>query len=350
MDTPANRSLRTGGWQEQVKPFRGAVFSRSVWQLANTTAAFVALWALMYWSLSVSYALTLLLSLAAGGVSVRFFIINHDCGHGSFFSSRRANDIVGFWTGLMAYTPYLQWRHGHALHHASSGQIEERGVGYFWIMGAKEFAEAPKHVRFWYRFYRNPFVLFTIGGLYCFLAEYRLSFRSVNARQRRGVWGANLVIAGLVCGLGLWLGFWNVFLIQGPICAVAAGTGLALFYVQHHYEDSYWAAKEEWDYEKAALEGSSYVRLPRVIEWFMGSINYHHIHHLVPKIPNYRLREAHHAIPLFRDTPPLSWKQIRSSWRLRLVDEETKRWVDFPAARPTVTAADPLREAPPAGS
>lgn len=336
----ARTQLRPDRWQDAVKPFRKPSRAGSIWQLVNTVGGYLALWVLAIMSLEGPYLVTLGLAILAGGMTVRAFIINHDCGHGSFFKSRRANDIVGFWTGLIAYTPYLQWRHGHALHHAKSGQIEERGVGYFWIMTLDEYNSASPGVRFGYRLYRNPFVLFLLGGFWLFVFEFRLSFRSVNKRMRRQVYLANLTLAAIFTTLGLIIGWLNLLSILLPIVLTAAIVGLALFYVQHHYEDSYWAPEEQWDYREAALGGSSYLKMPRLFEWWCGSINYHHIHHLAPKIPNYRLREAHHAIPMFRQVQPLSWRDIRSSWRCRLVDESTGRWVDIPRGARAAEAAE----------
>ena len=335
MSAGAEQSPSSEDWQALAAPFREPSLGRSLWQLVNTLVAYFGAWALMIWSLEGSYWVTAGLGVLVGLLTVRLFIINHDCGHGSFFKSRRANDIVGFWTGALSFTPYLQWRHGHAIHHAKSGQIEEAGIGYFWVMGVEEFQKAPWYERAWYRFYRNPFVLFSIGGLWLFLIEFRLSFRSINWRQRRGVWWNNLFWAVTLYGLIQWLGWPAVFDMMAPLTISAAFWGLTLFYVQHHYEDAYWAPKEDWSYVRAGLEGSSYLKLNPVAEWFAGYINYHHIHHLAPKIPNYRLREAHEAVPLFNQVRSLTWIEILKSWRLRLVDEKTHLWSDYPGRRPT---------------
>jgi acyl-lipid omega-6 desaturase (Delta-12 desaturase) len=325
-------------WQKLLKPYREPVLARSIWQLVNTLVAYFVTWALMIWSLDQPYWLTVVLGAFAGLLTVRLFIINHDCGHQSFFKSRRANDIVGFWTGAMAFTPYLQWRHGHAIHHAKSGQIEDAGIGYFWVMGLEEFQNAAWYERMWYRFYRNPFVLFSVGGLWLFLCEFRLSFRSINWRQRFGVWANNVVWVIVLYGLSEVLGWSAIFDIFAPLTVSAAFWGLSLFYVQHHYDHAYWAPAAEWDYVRAALEGSSYLKMNPVAEWFAGYINYHHIHHLAPKIPNYRLREAHLAIPMFQAVPTLTWATVLKSWRLRLVNEQTHLWSDYSDRRPTDAA------------
>jgi len=318
------------GWQDAVKPYRKPVLAKSIWQIVNTAVPYFVLWWLMLESLQYSYWWTLLIAIPTGGLTVRFFIINHDCGHSSFFESKRANDIVGFWTGLMAYTPYLRWRHGHALHHASYGQIEERSVGYFWIMGLEEYKQSSRLTQLRYRLYRHPLTIFIIGGLYLFLVEFRSPHESINAEQTRGVWAANLLLAAIFGGLGWWIGYWNLFLIQFPICFVSSTTGVFLFYAQHHYEGAYWSPKEDWSYERAGLEGSSYLKLDPITQWFAGNINFHHIHHLAPKVPNYRLKEAHEAVPMFNAVKPLTLWKAMTYWNLRLVDEKNCAWSDFP--------------------
>ena len=316
-------------WQDLIKPYKKAHLGRSIWQIINTLVPYFFIWTLMVYSLNYSYWASLGLGFLNGLLTIRLFIINHDCGHRSFFKSRKANDIVGFWTGTLAFTPYAQWQSGHLLHHKRSGQFEDKGIGYFWIMGAQEYKSSSTPVRLFYRFYRNPFVLFMLGGIYQFIFEFRLSFRSTNWKQRRGVYLTNILWTGIIVGMGTWIGYWNFFILMAPVVVTSAFWGLWLFYVQHHYEGSYWSYKQDWSFERAALEGSSYLKLDPITEWFVGAINYHHIHHLAPQVPNYRLREAHHNIVHFRDVKPLTWKQIFSSWKLRLVDEDTCQWTDF---------------------
>lgn len=328
---PIKEPVRTEPtWQEQVKPFRAPSKWRSIWQIVNTAVPFFAMYYVMLLSLEVSWALTWLLAIPTAGMTVRFFIISHDCGHGSFFRSQRANDIVGFWTSLMAYTPYLQWRHAHAIHHKSSGQIEARGIGYMWIMTVAEFEASAWYVRAWYRVYRNPFITFGIGGLWLFLVEYRFYQRGGGLRTRLGVYGHNLVLASVFGALAWVFGAWNVFLVQLPLCTFSGFTGVWLFWAQHHYEDAYWAPKKDWDYVRAALDGSSYLVLPRIAQWFAGNINFHHVHHLAPNIPNYNLQGAHESIPMFRDVEPLTIRDTLPNWRLRLIDQDQCKWVDFP--------------------
>ena len=319
-------------WRKLVQPYRKPVLSKSIWQLVNTLVPYFAIWGLMIYALQYSYWISFGLGIVNGLITVRIFIISHDCGHNSFFRSKKASKIVGFWTSALAFTPYEHWRHSHWVHHRKSGQYEEKGVGYFWIMGVQEYKQAAWYTRAFYRFYRNPFVLFLLGGLWQFAIESRLSFSCKNWEQRKSVWLTNLFWASVIVTGGSTLGYWTFFTLLFPVIATGAFWGLLLFYVQHHYEGSYWAHKKDWNYEKAALEGSSYIKLNPVAEWFAGSINYHHIHHLAPLVPNYRLKEAHENIPTFRNVKPLTFKQILGSWRLRLVDEEACEWSDFPNA------------------
>ena len=322
-----------------LKPYRTAQTGRSVWQLASTSALYVALWALMAWSVSVHYGLTLLLSIPAAFMTVRFFIFSHDCGHGSFLASRRWNAWVGFVTGVLAYTPYEQWRHGHALHHARSGRMDVASVGYFWTMTTAEWRDASRWLRFGYRLYRFPLVLYVFGGSWLFLVQYRFTERGASRRARRSVWLTNLALAVTLGGLSAWLGWRTVLAVQLPIAVLAVTAGLWLFYVQHHYEGAQWYAPEDWDYTTAALAGSSHLDLPRWGHWLSGNIGYHHIHHLAPRIPNYRLAEAQAGVPSVH-VPPLSfWGSFRG-WRYTLIDAETGRWKTFADLRPRVPAAN----------
>lgn len=320
----------TDNWQQQVKPFRTPSTARSVWQIVNTLVPYFGCWALMIWGLEHSIGVTVAATFVAGLLTVRLFIINHDCGHGSFFRSRQANEIVGFWTALLVMTPYRQWRHGHALHHAKSGKVEDRGIGYFWIMTLQEYRDAPALKKLWCRFYRHPLVLFIFGGFYLFVIEFRFTMRSDTPQTRRQVYLTNTLLAALFVGGGMLFGYLAFAILFLSVITVATTIGLWLFFLQHHFEGAYWGTGDDWSYERAALEGSSYIAMPALMEWFVGYINYHHIHHLVPKVPNYKLRAAHHAIPTFASVQPLTWRQILGAWKLRLVDEDTMQWVNFP--------------------
>jgi omega-6 fatty acid desaturase (delta-12 desaturase) len=281
----------------------------------------------MYFSLSVSYWLTIALAIPAAGFVVRIFIIFHDCGHGSFFSSRRANNILGFISGLVTFAPYYHWNHKHAMHHASSGDLDRRGIGDVWTLTVREYEVLSKWERLKYRLFRNPLVMFLIGPVYMFLINNRFVNGKANARERFYVYWTNLgivvmaIIASVVIGLKAYL------LIQLPIIIIAGTAGVWLFYVQHQFEGVYWARHENWDFQHAALQGSSFYRLPKVLQWFSGNIGFHHVHHLSSRIPNYYLESCHEALPEFQNVKPLTLWASFKCMKYRLWDEENNKLV-----------------------
>jgi len=304
--------------------------SRGTWQLINSVGAYVATWALIYWSLSVSFWLTAALAVLAGGFLVRVFIIFHDCGHGSFFPSRRANDVVGFLTGVLTFTPYYLWRKEHALHHSSAADLDRRGIGDVPTMTVDEYLAASRWKKLGYRLVRNPVVLFGIGPLVMFLLKHRLSlFKEASPRERHSVQWTNLVVLGMIVGMSFLFGLIPYLLIQLVIMAVAGAVGTWLFYVQHQFEGVYWERREKWDFVEAALKGSSFYKLPRVLQWFSGNIGFHHIHHLSPRIPNYNLERCHNAEPLFQTVAPVTLLSSLKSMAFRLWDEQGHRLVGF---------------------
>lgn len=320
-------------WRAIVAKFQEPSLPRATWQLVNTVGGFALLWALMYWSLPVSPWLTAALAVLAGGLLVRVFIIFHDCGHGSFFASRAANDAVGFVCGLLTFTPYHHWRWEHSLHHSSSGDLDRRGVGDIWTMTVREYLGASRWRRLAYRLARNPFVLFLLAPAPLFLIRER--FPSANARrqERRSVWLMNAAIAGMVASLA-WLFGWKAYLlIQLTISVVGGAIGVWLFYVQHQFDDVYWERGEAWDYTAAALQGSSFYRLPKVLQWFSGNIGFHHIHHLSPRIPNYNLERCHRSHPVFQEVRPLTFLRSLGSINLHLWDERGRKLVSFREVR-----------------
>jgi omega-6 fatty acid desaturase (delta-12 desaturase) len=285
----------------------------------------------MYLSLAYSYWLTLALALPAAGFLVRIFIIQHDCGHGSFFNTRKANDLLGAICGVLTMTPYLYWRKSHAIHHASAGSLEDRGVGDIYTMTVKEYLQQSRWGRLKYRLYRHPLILFVLAPTFLFLVLHRFPLPESKSwkRERASVHWTNLAIAILIIGLSLIIGLKSFLLIQLPIIIVAATLGTWLFFVQHQFEDTYYANENNWDYTLAALQGSSYYQLPRVLQWFTGNIGFHHIHHLSPRIPNYRLQKCHEENPLFQQVVVLTlWTSLQSIF-LSLWDEEQKKLVGF---------------------
>jgi len=319
-------------WKEVVTPYQEAKNWRSIWQLANTLVPYAALWWLMYFSLSVSIWLTIPIALLAGGFLVRIFIIFHDCTHGSFFKSARANECVGCLMGLLCFTPFHRWRREHSIHHASAGDLDRRGTGDVWTMTVQEYLEASRWKRFAYRLARNPFILFIIAPLVLFLFLERLPSGKDNLRERLSVYATNAALAVMIFALG-WVFGWGAFLLfQLTAIMVAGSAGVWLFYVQHQFEGVYWERREDWDYEKAALQGSSYYKLPGILQWFSGNIGFHHIHHLSPRIPNYHLEKCQRSEPIFQTVKPVTLLSSLKSFNFRLWDERRRKMVGYPAA------------------
>lgn len=316
-------------WKELVAPFQRPTTARSVWQLVNTLVPYVALWGLMYWSVGVSYWLTLPLAILAAGFLVRVFIIFHDCGHGSFFRSKRANEIVGFFAGVLTFTPFQHWRWEHATHHATAGDLDKRGIGDVWTMTVQEYLESSRWKRFAYRLARNPFILFVVAPLALFLVMERFPARKAGSRERWSVYLTNLALLVMAGGLGMAFGFKEYLLIQLTVVAMAGSAGVWLFYVQHQFEGVYWARHDDWDYTTVALQGSSFYKLPKVLQWFTGNIGFHHIHHLRPAIPNYNLERCHEAVPLFQTVKPVTLLASFKSLTFRLWDEQRQRLVGY---------------------
>lgn len=316
-------------WKPIVAQFQTPSTARATWQLINSLALYVVLWVLMYWSVKISYSLTLGVAVLAGAVVVRVFIILHDCGHGSFLKSRRANDILGSIAGVILLTPYHHWRWEHSLHHATSGDLDRRGTGDVWTMTVAEYLAASRLMRFVYRLSRNSFVLLVIAPVLVFGVRHRFALRKASGRERRSVWFTNLAVLAMVAALSWIFGWRTYLLIQLVITIIAGGAGIWMFYVQHQFEDAYWERGESWDYTLAALHGSSFYRLPRIFQWFTGNIGFHHIHHLSPRIPNYNLERCHNAHALFRKLKPITLASSVRSARLHLWDEERRQLIGF---------------------
>ena len=290
----------------------------------------------MYLSLAWSYWITLALALPAAGFMVRTFIIMHDCGHGSFLPSRRWNNLVGYITGLLTFTPYSEWRHEHAIHHATAGDLDRRGHGDIETLTVDEYLARGRWGRLQYRFYRNPFVMLLLGPAYLMVGQ-RIPGRnkSSGAPKTASVWSANIGIAVVITALAMVIGLQSVLLVYLPAGYIAAGAGVYLFFVQHQFDDAYWEKHANWDYATAAIAGSSYLKLPSVLQWFTGNIGLHHVHHLAPRIPNYNLQRAHDELPIFHDVPTLTLGDGIRTLRLKLYDERHGRLVTFANARAT---------------
>ena len=318
----------TSMWKEIVLRYQKPCIGRATWQMINTIVPYAALWVLMYLTKDISWWLTIPLAVLAGAFTVRMFIIFHDCGHGSFFKSQKANHIVGTITGILTFTPYFHWRWEHAIHHSSSGDLDRRGMGDVWTLTVQEYLESSRWRRFSYRLARNPFILFLIAPMILFLGINRVP-KKAPARERYSVHLTTLAIGMMSVGLILAFG-WKAFLIiQLTILAVAGSAGVWLFYVQHQYEGVYWERSDKWDYVSAALHGSSFYKLPKILQWFSGNIGFHHIHHLSARIPNYNLERCHKAEPLFQKVKPITLLSSLKSFTFRLWDEQHRRLVGY---------------------
>lgn len=327
--SPAQLRSELAEWKVTIAKYREPSFWRATWQILNTLGGYFLVWCAIVLSLDISWWLTVPLAILAGGLLVRIFIIFHDCGHGSFFKSKRANRFWGSVCGVLTFTPFFRWQSRHARHHATSGNLDRRGTGDIWTLTVQEYLDASRWRRLAYRLLRNPVVLFVIGPLLQLVGIERVPTRQDTPRERRSVWWMNLAILCMAAGLGLAIGFANYLLIQLIIIMVAGSAGVWLFYVQHQFAGTYWARSGEWDYTNAALQGSSYYQLPKVLQWFSGNIGFHHIHHLNPSIPNYYLERCHLANPLFRELQPLTLLASLKSLPLRLWDESGQRLVGY---------------------
>jgi acyl-lipid omega-6 desaturase (Delta-12 desaturase) len=309
-------------WGGIVNRYQKTVLWKAVLQLITTFVPLGIVFYLMYRSLALPYIVTLLLALPAAGLLVRTFIIMHDCGHGSFFKSRRANEIVGWITGVMTLTPFAQWRKDHALHHASSGDLDRRGHGDIDTITVKEYMARSAKERRKYRFTRHPAVMLGLGPLYLMVSQRRLMKNAhLNDLQSFSVYSTNAAIAAIIVGFSLWIGFGPFMAIYFPAIYIAAAAGILLFYVQHQFEDTYWNEHGEWDYATAAIHGSSYFKMNPVLQWFTGNIGLHHVHHL------YNLQRCHNENPMFHEVTVLTIPDAIRTMRLKLWDEEERRLV-----------------------
>ncbi len=320
-------------WRESLAPFEGPRLARSILDVATSVVPYLALTVLMYRALDTSYLLTLALAIPAAGFLVRTYIVFHDCTHGSFLPSKRANTWLGTGLGLLLFTTFAAWRHNHAVHHATAGDLDRRGVGDVATKSVAEYEAMTPRARFGYRLYRNPVVMFGLGPILGMVLQARLVPRDSRPRIRRAIVATNVALVVTIAALCVLIGPLDYLLVQLPLVLLAGGTGIWLFYVQHQFEDVYWETGEQWSYAEAALRGSSYLRLPKVLQFFTGNIGLHHVHHLSARIPNYNLQRAHDANPIFNDVPTLTFADGIRAVRLKLYDEEQRRMVTYAQAR-----------------
>jgi omega-6 fatty acid desaturase (delta-12 desaturase) len=317
--------------RQRLLPYAVPDHSRAVLQLINTFVPYLLLWVILIYMIRNRYSLIVIspLILLASLFLLRIFILFHDCVHGSFFASQRANTILGYVTGILTFTPFRYWQHNHLTHHGTYADLDQRGVGDIWTLTVEEYRSAPRLKRIGYRIYRNPFVLLGLGPGYFFLIAQRFIHRWKTRDERHSVAFTNLAIVMILWLAHITVGLKTYLVIQLPIILAAGAMGVWLFYVQHQFEGVYWARHDEWDPLKAALKGSSYYRLPKVLQWFTGNIGLHHIHHVLPRIPNYKLQQCYNDIPFLQEVRPLTIRRSLKSLHLNLWDERQKRLVSF---------------------
>jgi omega-6 fatty acid desaturase (delta-12 desaturase) len=319
-------------WYPELATFRHSDSRKAIWQLFNTLVPYCVLWVLMIRSIQLgsSYLVTLLLALLAAAFLVRLFILFHDCVHGSFFTRKGANTFFGYLLGLLVFTPFEDWRFSHLRHHVTYANLDARGFGDVWTMTLKEYQNSPKRIRLLYRLYRNPLVLFGLGAIFLFPLGNRLPTRKAKRKEHMSVVFTNLLLVVVIWVAAKVIGWKTYLLIQAPVLLFAGTAGIWLFYVQHQFEGGYWARKSVWLPLRAAMEGSSFYKLPAVFRWFSGNIGFHHVHHLSPRIPNYLLKNCYETIPELQARVPLTFVKSLSCAKLKLWDERRQEMMGFP--------------------
>jgi omega-6 fatty acid desaturase (delta-12 desaturase) len=316
-------------WEKVIMKYNKPALIRSIWQIFNSVIPYIFVWYLMYRSLDYSYWITLALAFLASGFLIRIFIIFHDCGHRSFFESKRANNIVGMIMGILTLTPFYRWHHQHWIHHSTSGNLDKRGVGDVWTMTVDEYLNSSLWERFQYRAFRNPFVMFILGPLLVVAFQNRISKKSMTRLEKWNVYFTNLIILAIAVAISLLIGVKAYLLIQLPIIFIAHSIGIWLFYIQHQFDEVEWERQKKWDYKVSAISGSSFLKLPAILQWFTGNIGFHHVHHLSSRIPNYYLAKCHYENEIFRSVKPVLLSSTFKALNLGLWDEANRRMVSF---------------------
>jgi omega-6 fatty acid desaturase (delta-12 desaturase) len=333
-------------WRESVERHERPSLRHSLLDVATSVVPYLALTVAMYACLNISVWLTLALAIPTAGFLLRTFIVFHDCAHGSFLPSKRGNLWLGRFTALLVFQPFGNWRHNHAVHHGTAGDLDRRGTGDVPTLTVDEYLSRPWKQRLAYRLFRNPVVMFGIGPIWSLMIGPRIWSNKMRTRQRNSVIATNLVLA-LVIGAIFWLvGVEAWLLVQMPIAILAGTMGVFLFYVQHQFEDVYWEDSDSWNYADAALQGSSYLKLPKLLQYFSGNIGLHHVHHLSAKIPNYNLQRAHDENPIFHDVPILSIRDGLHSVRLKVIDPKSGRLLTWSEVRALSQVPAPAVPAP----
>jgi len=328
-------------WAKQLAPYRLANNRRALFEVVVTSATFLALWVLSWWLYHVSILASLAVSIPTAGFMVRLFMLQHDCGHLSMFSSKTANDWVGRALGVLTLTPYDYWRHAHAIHHLGSGNLERRGIGDIETLTLEEYKALSLLGRFKYRLYRNPLVLFGLGPIYLFLIAQRFpldTFKNGRASWL-SVFGTNAGILAAAAVLVYFIGIPAFLVVHLPVVVLGAAAGVWLFYVQHQFDDTHWSKPPEWTHEEAALHGSSFYDLPKPLMWLTGNIGIHHLHHLSSRIPFYRLPQVLKDFPELKGVGRITLWQSFKCVNLSLWDEASRRLISFREAHRLMLAA-----------
>jgi acyl-lipid omega-6 desaturase (Delta-12 desaturase) len=328
---PGSLSRSKPAWVTGLKEYETPSRRKVAFQLLNTLVPYLALLMLMDLTMrwQLPYGITLLLAIPAGALLVRIFIFFHDCAHGSYVASPTGLKVLGTFLGLLVFTPFGEWRHSHGIHHSTSGNLDRRGIGDVWTMTADEYTASSPLRRLAYRAYRNPFVMFGLGPFFTFVLAHRVPGRGAGRSQVLSVILTDVLLAVVLVACGLTIGIKEYLLIQMPIMVIGGAGGVWLFYVQHQFDPSYWARTEEWNSMEAAMQGASYYKLPRLLQWISGNIGFHHIHHLRPRIPNYNLQKALDETPELQLPDPLLLGRSLRSVRLKLWDEKERLLLTF---------------------
>lgn len=338
-DAGASPSPAKNSWKPALAPYARPDVRRGLLDVMTSVVPYLVGFALMYQLIEVSYLLTLLVAIPTAGFLLRTYIVFHDCAHGNFLPGKRANHALGVFVAFLVYTPFAAWRHSHAVHHATAGDLDRRGEGDVPTMTVEEWNAASWGKRLEYRLTRSPWVMFTIGPFVALVVQPRIWKSSDRTRIKRSVIWTNVAIAIKVAVLCIVMGPIGFLAVQVPLVLLAGGAGVWLFYVQHQYEDAYWENSDSWEYADAALQGSSYLKLPKVLQYFSGNIGLHHVHHLSSKVPNYHLQAAHDAVDLFRDVPVLTVRDGVRATRLKLWCTQRRRLVTWREAAQPLPAA-----------
>jgi len=316
-------------WQKITLKYSRPDLRKSIWQIVNSVVPYIFSWYLLYRSLEYPYWVTLLLSVLAAGFLIRIFIIFHDCGHKSFFKSQKANNIVGKIMGILAFTSFYKWHGQHWIHHATSANLDKRGIGDVWTMTLDEYLQSTRWQRFAYRAFRNPFIMFIIGPVFVVFITNRITNKKMPRKEKLNVYFTNVVLLLMAMAISAIIGFKAFLMIQLPVILIGHSIGFWLFYIQHQYDEVMWVRNSEWEYKNAALSGSSFLKLSPVLQWFTGNIGFHHVHHLSPKIPNYNLSRCHYENEIFDTIQPIRLLSTFNALSLNLWDEANMRMIGF---------------------